>query len=332
MKKKKIAVIGVGGRTGTMFAFELSQAVDVLGVAMEREVELIKTGKLFVERKKEKPQAFKLNVIKNTEFNEKLSPDIIFLATKNPVSSPIKYYFEECRPKIPTLLISQNGIAALSEAKRALREVLGDRVKEAKLVRVILFNPIDKRERDGKIYIKYSLPIRIAVAEAFGEGGIKDIVEVFQRAGFEVEEFPLKEARNLEFSKLFLNLIGMASASRGVSVREGFENKEIFKEEVEAIKEYIKTVKLAGGRFLNFSHYPVGFFAFFFCVLPLDFLIPFRKLIAKIVSRGREGKPKDLDEINYYNGAVITLGKKIGIETPVNEEIYNRVWKKLKRE
>ncbi|XOB46800.1 MAG: ketopantoate reductase family protein [Candidatus Nealsonbacteria bacterium] len=328
--EQKIAIIGVGGRTGTMFAFELRNSANVLGVARGREVKLVKEKKLFIERKKKIPQVFEENIIKDTEFKAKVEPDTIFLTTKNPVSPPIKYYFTRCRRKPPSLLISQNGIAAISEAKESLRQVLGKEAEKVRIIRIALFNPIDKRESGNKTYIKYSLPVRIALSKTSDDEDIKDIVEIFEKAGFEIKEFPSEDAKNLEFSKLFLNLIGMAAASRGASVEDGFKNKEIFKEEVKALREYIKTVKLSGGEFLNFPRYPVKLFASLFGLVPTSFLLPFRSIIAKIVSKGRGGKPKDLDEIDYYNGAVVNLGKKTGVKTPVNEKIYKRALERLK--
>lgn len=331
MLEKKIAVIGVGGRTGTMFAFELRNSVNVLAVGRQREVELVNQRKLFVEKKEKLIQVFEEEVIKDTDFKSKLEPDIIFLTTKNPISSPLEYYFKKCKKKIPTLIISQNGITAISDAKKTLKKIFGNESEKIRIVRVVLFNPIEKIESENKYYIKYSLPIKIAISKAGGEGDIEDIIEIFERAGFELKEFSLKDAENLEFSKLFLNLIGMAAASRRFSVIDGFKDKEIFKEEVRALKEYIRAVESFGGEFLDFPHYPVKLFTDLLNSLPLFLLSVFRTIIGKIISKGRGGKPKDLDEIDYYNGAVIKLGKKTGVKTPVNERVYRRALGKLNK-
>lgn len=328
---KKIAIVGIGGRTGTMFAFELRNSAEILGIGKEKEIGLIKEGGLYVERKGEKPEKFEEKVIQDIEFRDEIKSNFIFLTTKNPVSLPIKYYYQkfEGKEEIPTLLISQNGIAAIAGAKEILKEIFGENLEKIRLVRIILFNPIDKGKIDDKVFIKYSLPIRIAIAKVFGPGEIEDIVEVFKKSNFELKLFPASQAKNLEFSKLFLNLIGMATASQGFSIEEGFENKELFKEEVEALKEYIKVIKTSGGRFLNFPHYPVKILAILVSCLPMVFLSAFRNILAGLISEGRGGKPKDLDEIDYYNGAVINLGKKIGVETPINEKIYQRALEKL---
>lgn len=332
MDKTKIVIVGMGGRTGTMFAHDLKNFANVLGVGKEIDIETIRQGKFFVQKKDEEPELFNVKVIKDSDFSQEINPDIIFLATKNPVSPVIKYYFEKFKgEKIPALFLSQNGISALKDSKKALEEIFGEKAKDIKIIRAVLFNPIDQKKERDNTYIKYSLPIRLAVLKAQGEGDIKDLVEIFKKASLEVKEFSQKEARNLEFSKLFLNLIGMASASKGVSVKDGFKDKETFKEEVESLKEYIRVVRAAGGRFLNFPHYQVGALSLMLSLMPTIFLLPFRTLLAGVISKERGKKPKVLDEINYYNGAVVKLGEKTGIRTPVNKGVYERALEELNK-
>ena len=118
----------------------------------------------------------------------------------------------------------------------------------------------------------------------------------------------------------------MSSAANDLSLREGFGERETFKEEVIGLREYIRVVRAAGGNFLNLSPYPIKLFAFLIEKIPLPILIFFRKKIWTIVSHGRKGKEKgNLDEIDYYQGEVVRLGKEIGIPTPINEKILMRV-------
>lgn len=330
MNKIKIAIVGTGGRTGTMFAYELRHFANVLGVTKEEQMESIAQKKLYIQRKKQNFQLFDCKVIRDSDFKADLAPDIIFITTKNPVYNIVKYYFEKFKnEKIPAIFISQNGINALSETRQALKEIFRKEAENIQIIRCILFNPIDSGHKENKVHIRYSLPIRIAVSKAQGYGDIKKFVEIFKSAGFKVNEFSEKNAKNLEFSKLFLNLIGMASASHGFSVRDGFKNKEIFKEEVEALKEYIKVVKKSYGKFLNFSHYPIKFLSIFIELTPIFFLIPIRNILSGFISKERGGKLKDLDEIDYYNGGVVKLGKKMGVKILINEKIYKRVLEKL---
>jgi hypothetical protein len=119
----------------------------------------------------------------------------------------------------------------------------------------------------------------------------------------------------------------MACAVEGFSISEGFKKREIFKKEVLALREYIKAVKENKGKFLNFPHYPVKFLSFLF-QLPIPFLFLISPILAFLIEKGRKGKPKDLDEIDYYNGAVIKLAKKAGLKVPINEEILKKAKEK----
>jgi len=330
---KKIAIIGVGGKTGTMFVFELEKAAEVLGIGKEKEIEMINQKRVYIDRDG-RLELFEGKIIKDSEFKEVFQPDFILLATKNPVSPAIKFYYSKFKgaKKIPALLISQNGFPPLEEAKNALKEILEKEFEKVKIFRLFLFNPIQKKEIKDKIFISYSLPIKIALTQASGQEGIEELIKIFKKSHFDLEIFPKAEAKNLEFSKLFLNLVGMASSSREFPVREGFSNSEILKEEIEMLKEYIKVVKTAGSKFLNFSHYPVKFLTHLLELIPTNLLLFFGPLLVKIVREKREEKPKELDEIEYYNGAVVKLGKKLGIKTPVNERIYKRAREKLKKD
>jgi len=324
MKDKKIAIVGVGGRTGTMFAFEFKDVVNVLGIG--REINKAIT----VKKREDDSIPLDCRIIPDSQWpKENFQPDIIFLATRNPVAPAIKYYYQKSKEQnvFPALVLSQNGIKAGEEAVDALKDIFGSEFKKIKVIRLNLFNPIDRQEDNEVVEVSYSLPIRVSFGMISGPGELSDIKNLFDKAGFESIEFKQGEIKNMEFSKLFFNLIGIASASRGLSIKEGFEEKESFEEETGVLKEYIKAVKAFGGRFVNFPHYPVKTLSLLMETLPTKLLLPFRKYLAKIVTKGREGKPKDLSEINYYNGAIIGLGEQAGISTPVNKKVVARILK-----
>lgn len=326
---KKIAIIGIGGRTGAMFAQELKKSNSVLGVGMEKEIEGIRRGNLFLKINKKNPEAFKAEMINDSEFKNSPTPDAIFLCTKNPIALVIKYYYQiikERGGKIPTLFISQNGITASDEAKNALKEIYGEEAEKIQVIRINLFNSVGREVINEKVYLNYSLPIRLVFGPVSGSFKKGEVKSIFDGTGIEVEEFSSRNVKNMEFSKLFLNLIGMASASHNLSVEQGFQDLQVFKEEVEMIREYDRVVKAEGGRFINFSKYSVGLMAFLYKFLPMEFLAIFRKQLGGIVEKGRKGKKKDLDEIEYYNGIVVNLGKKDRIPTPINGKIIERVF------
>jgi len=321
---KKIGIIGIGGRTGTMFYSEFKNKAQVFGIGKHFDIDLIKNKKIFV-KKNGKEELIEGNLIDEIQFPAGIDLDFLFLAVKNPVGPVVRFYYQKIKEKnlkIPTLFLSQNGIEANDEATSVLKEIF--REKEIPVFRISLFNPVDKKILNNNSYISYSLPIKIAVAKISGPIDEKEITDFFEKAGFEIFSIPRKEAKNMEYSKLFLNLIGMASATRGLSVSQGFSKREGFLEEIGAIREYIKVVKVAGGKFLNFPGYPVKLLSSIF-FLPIFLLFPFRKIFGKLIEKGREGKMKDLDEIDYYNGVVVKLGEKFKIQTPINKKILGRI-------
>lgn len=327
-RKKRIAIIGVGGRTGMMLANELAKEQEVLGVDKQKEIELLQSGKFDINGVENFLD--KVSLVKEDEFDLGFEPDIIFLTIKNPIYSAIKYYFKGFKQdKKPILVLSQNGISAFLEAKRALNE-LGSQTNSVKVVRMVIFNPVEREIKEDRFYIKYFLPIRIAVSSPSKDKDFKDFVRILKDIKFRIWKFGLNNVRDLEFSKLFLNLIGTASASRDMSVKEGFKNKEVFTEEMSALKEYIGIVKAYGAKFLNFTSYPVGLFSFIISFFPIKFLVFFQSTITSLVLSKRSDKSKDLDEIDYYTGAVVDLGKKLGLDTPVNNKIFLRAKRMIK--
>lgn len=323
---KKILIVGVAGKIGSMFAFELKNYAEILGIDLKEKIEEIKEGKILIKRSKEKTTLFQNKILFKDSFDENFSPDFIFLCTKNPVREVVKYYYQKFQNKteIPALILPQNGISVIEEAKEELEKIFAKKTEKIRIIRVCLFNPVSSKTLNEKIIHNYSLPIRLAFGVASGPQKTEDIKEIFQNSNIETTEVLFSEIKNMEYSKLFLNLIGMASAVRGLTIKEGFQKKEILKEEIGALKEYVKVVKMSGGKFLNFPHYPVKFFAFFVDLLPSFIFLIFRKFFEAIIQEKRGDKPKEIDEIKYYNGAVVELGNKKNFFTPINKDILKR--------
>lgn len=311
-----------------MFGEELSETCEVFGIGLDREIEAIEGKKILIHKTGSHEKIFEIKTIKSWEFEKIINdiiPDFIMLAVKNPVAEAVKQYYRgfKGREKIPALILSQNGLSAGWDALKALEVVLGDDAKNVQIIRLSLFNPIEAKSNGEEICITYSLPIRLCYGVYSGKKDARDLREVFSQTKIEAEEVLSKDTKNMEFSKLYLNLMGMASAIRGLPVKEGFRDPDTFFEEVESLKEYAAVVKKAKGKFLNFDNYPypIGILAACISALPASFLKPFRVKIAGIIAKGRKEKPKDLDEIEYYNGEVVKLAKKTGTRVPINEKL-----------
>ena len=323
---KQIAIIGAGGRIGAMFAHEL-KGKPILGIGREQEALEINKGNLFLKTNKG-TEVLKIETIKDADFDKSSVPEAIFLCTKNPITPVVKYYYQIMKDKgweMPILFVPQNGFSASDEAREALKDIFGDDAEKIKVVRISLFNSVSREVIDNKVYLSYTLPIRLCFSIMSGSFKKGEIESIFNETGIEIEEASSEDARNMEFSKLFLNLIGMASASYNLTVEQGFEDKDVFKEEITMLKEYIRAVKADGSNFLNFNHYPVRLMACLFNNLPMWLLSSLRGVIGNLINKGRRGKKKDLDEIEYYNGAVISLCLKNNIDCSINKKLIERV-------
>jgi ketopantoate reductase len=310
---KKIGIIGAKGRTGTMFAFELKNLGKIFGIEKEKKSE---KEKIFLKRDG-KEEIFEIEMISESEFPKEIDFDYLFFCLPNPIEKTLEFYLQkikEGKRKVPVLFFSQNGLEAGEKAISLVEKIFGK--EEFSIFRIALFNPIKKQEGG----VEYGLPIKIALAKISGKENEKEVFKFFKNANFKVFLFSQKDWKNLEYSKLFLNLIGMACAVYRYPLREGLSKKKLFQKEILILREYKKVVKKAGGHFLNFPGYPVRFFSFLIS-LPIPLLFFFRKLILKIIEKKREEKEKDLNEIDFYNGAVVKMGKKMEIETPTNEEV-----------
>jgi ketopantoate reductase len=337
--KLKIVIVGIGGRTGSMFARELQGVCDVVGVGLEREVEAINNGKIKIQRSIGIAEPLIVKAILARDFGaemEKNYPDFIWLAVKNPVASAVKFYYSQFagKGKFPALILSQNGLSAIGDAQTALKEALGQDADKVRIIRVCLSNGIDLKNdeaayasagatasQSGTSAISYKIPIKLGFGAVNGSSA--DLKEILRANGIKNQEYQSKDVRKMENSKLFTNLIGMVSATRGLAVSVGLRDKKVFKEEVAMLKEFVVAVKKSGSGFVNdFAGYPIKMLAEMI-MLPAPLLVPFRGIFERIVSKGRN-RPKDLSEIDYYNGEVAKLGQKTGVPTPVNEEIIRR--------
>ncbi|MGC8757188.1 MAG: ketopantoate reductase family protein [Caldisericaceae bacterium] len=329
--RKKFLVVGAGGRTGILFTEELQRAAEVVGVGREAMVSRVADGRILVSIDGQKPTKPNFRIISETKLGTDIEASFILLATKNPVGEAIRHYYQSINiTHIPDLILPQNGLSAAEEAYTVLNEILGSKVSKMRIIRVALFNAVSSATVDNMSIISYSHPIRLSLGVAYGDDNVSDLAEILSSAG--VEAYPVSKAhtKDMEYSKLFTNLIGVASFANGKSIEEGLIDDKCFYDEVSTLKEYVAVVKKNRGSFLNFKHYPIATLAFIVETVPFAVLRLFKGIIAKIILKGRGGKQKgNIDEIDYYNGAVIALAKKVGVETPVNSKIYKMIKEKV---
>ena len=333
-RTKTIYVVGAAGRTGMLFCRELQNAARMIGVAFPAEIENIKSGKAKIVRGKNLPEIFTAELVPPEDFGVAIvrnAPDFLWLAARNPVDKITAFYYRHFanQQNFPALVLSQNGLSAVVDAKKGLQEALGQDADKVAIVRVSLINGVDlNTDGDGTLTIGYKLPIKLGFGTTQTYIGGTDVNssaslglgEIFKEAGIGVREFRGKDVLAMENAKLFLNLIGMAAAANGADVAAGWRDKNIFKKEMAALREFVSAANAVRGGFAGkLGGYPVKLLARL-ALLPVCLLAPWRGILAGAVAKGRN-RLKDLSEIDYYNGEVVRLGKKANVPTPVNEEI-----------
>ncbi len=154
------------------------------------------------------------------------------------------------------------------------------------------------------------------------EGTARALAAAWRRAGFTVRLY--RDPRRMKWSKLFLNQICNAlCALTGLTPREAMDHPLGFELERRALRETIAVMGAAGIRPVALPGYPVPLFFALVRLLPAPLLRPLRGLVVG----GRGGKMPsfflDLErgratEVEFLNGAVWALGRRLGVPTPVH--------------
>lgn len=327
--RPNILIVGVGGRTGSMFAKELGGVCRIIGVGRDPEINTIVNGGMVVRAGDLPERTLQVAAIRASDYEKSaagLDLDYVFLTTRNPIGEIVKNYYRPFvgQNKIPALIISQNGLSALDDARKALDEIFGADAAKIGIIRISLIDPVDARVVNGRTQVSYRLPVRLGFG-GVGKVDTQEIANLFRSAGIKAEQFFGAKILAMERSKLFMNLIGMVSAASGLPVSEGLGDPRIFRQEVLMLREYAMVVKKSRGKFVTLAGYPIGQISFLLNNLPLSLLIRFRHKLIKVVAGHRNNKPKDLGEIDYYNGEIVRLGVAAGVPTPVNAEIVRLI-------
>ncbi len=150
---------------------------------------------------------------------------------------------------------------------------------------------------------------------------------LFEKGGIKAESF--LDFRSMKWSKLCLNVVGNAlGALLDCTPSELFNDRKLYRFEVRALSEVRKIIRSQNLKIINLPDYPVKKFSEVMFWLPSRLSFP---LLSEKMSRGRGDKPpslllelrrgRDKTEIDFLNGAVVEYGKKLGIPTPVNENL-----------
>ncbi len=155
----------------------------------------------------------------------------------------------------------------------------------------------------------------------------EEIITIMNAAGLNAVGF--KDAKSMKWSKLLTNLTTNASSAiLGMTPAEILSDSELFKLEIEQLRETIRVMRAHGISVIDIPGTPVKLFATIVEKFPLW---TSKLILKKSITGGRGGKMPSFyldlksnrkkSEVDYLNGAVVRFGKDVNIPAPVNEEL-----------
>ena len=155
----------------------------------------------------------------------------------------------------------------------------------------------------------------------------EEIITLMNAAGLNAVGF--KDAKSMKWSKLLTNLTTNASSAiLGMTPAEILSDSELFKIEIEQLRETIRVMRAHGISVIDIPGTPVKLFATIVEKFPLW---TSKLILKKSITGGRGGKMPSFyldlksnrkkSEVDYLNGAVVRFGRDVNIPAPVNEKL-----------
>lgn len=217
--------------------------------------------------------------------------------------------------KLPPVLCLSNGV----DNEPVMARVLG----ADKVIYGTVTTAVTKRA-PGDIVLEKLRGVGIASGHPISE----KVAAAFDHAYLKCRLYP--KASSMKWSKMLTNLIANpTSAILNLSAAQIFADKNLYKLEIEMLRECLAVMKAMNLEVLDLPGTPVKALAFA-TKLPLWLSKP---LVSRAVGSGRGGKMPSFhidlysgrgkSEVEFLHGAVVREGKAHGIPTPVNELLTN---------
>jgi len=221
---------------------------------------------------------------------------------------------EDIKPfadKMPPILCLSNGVAN----EPAIAEALG----ADKVIYGTVTTAIGKRG-SGDIVLEKLRGVGVAKGHLLSE----KLNAALDKAFLNSQLF--EDASSMKWSKMLTNLIANpTSAILDMTAGEVFANKDLYRVEIDMLKECLAVMEAQGFEVVDLPGTPVRALAFA-TTLPLWLSKPF---LGKAAGAGRGAKMPSFhidlhsfrgkSEVDYLHGAVVRAGEKYNVPTPVNK-------------
>jgi 2-dehydropantoate 2-reductase len=213
--------------------------------------------------------------------------------------------------KMPPVLCLSNGVSN----EPAIAEALGD----DKVIYGTVTSAIGRRDA-GDIVLERLRGIGVAKGHPFSEKLNRELNSAYLKSQL------FEDANSMKWSKMLTNLIANpTSAILDITAGEVFANKDLYKLEIEMLRECLAVMKAQDLEVVDLPGTPVRALAFA-TTLPLWLSKP---LLGRAAGAGRGGKMPSFhidlhsgrgkSEVEYLHGAVVRAGDKFNVPTPVNK-------------
>jgi 2-dehydropantoate 2-reductase len=217
----------------------------------------------------------------------------------------------EHKSSFPPILCMQNGV----ENEGRIAEVLG----EHKVIAGTLTSAIGKPGR-GEVVLEKKRGVGIAAGHPISPL----LISVINHAGMNARLYSNPPA--MKWSKMVTNLLANASSAiLDMTPGEIYADARLFALEVKQVREALAVMRALAIRPVDLPGVPVRILCALFESLPMALSQP---LLASSLGSGRGEKMpsfhidlhsgRGASEVEYLNGAVVRMGQRMGIPTPVN--------------
>lgn len=226
--------------------------------------------------------------------------------------------------KVPPILCLSNGVSN----EPAIAEALG----EEKVIYGTVTSAIGRRGA-GDIVLERLRGVGVAKGHPLSE----KLNSAFNSAFLNSRLFD--DAHSMKWSKMLTNLLANpTSAILDMTAAEVFADTELYKLEIEMLRECLAVMEARGFKVVDLPGTPVRALAFA-TKLPLWLSKP---LVARSAGAGRGGKMPSFhidlhsgrgrSEVEYLHGEVVRAGEKYNVSTPVNRVLTETLMALTKRE
>lgn len=226
--------------------------------------------------------------------------------------------------KMPPLLCLSNGVSN----EPAIAEALG----QDKVIYGTVTSAIGRRGA-GDIILERLRGISIAKGHPLSEKLNNALNDAYLNSQL------FEDANSMKWSKMLTNLIANpTSAILDMTVAEVFANKDLYRLEIEMLRECLAVMEAQGFKVVDLPSTPVRALAFA-TKLPLWLSKP---LLSGAAGTGRGGKMPSFhidlhsgrgkSEVEYLHGEVVRAGDKFDVPTPVNKALTDTLVALTKKE